>query len=174
MSTPPSPTPLVPAITVAQFRADVREFINTATYPDSMVMYWLVVGTLMLNQSRWGNLYNLGLEMFVAHNVQLEGLAVQTAAANGAPGITRGPISSETPGQVSLSYAVEAATEKGGGYYNETIYGKRFYRLLRMVGAGPIQIGIGWCSPLGSFGGCFNGAYEGPDPFQVGGPGWSG
>ena len=42
---------------------------------------------------------------------------------------------------VSFSYDSASAAELNAGHWNSTIYGKRYIALVRMVGAGPVQIG---------------------------------
>lgn len=168
-SFPCAPTPIE---TVDQFRGSFSPiFDNVTTYPSSAITYWIMIATLLLNRGRWGCLLKFGCEQFVAHNIALEAQAAKTAAVNGVPGLAKGPISSETAGSVSLTYAVEQSSEPGGGYYNLTIYGQRFLRQARFAGAGPIQLGIGCGGPTpggGPFAAvAWNGPYNGPE-----GPGW--
>jgi hypothetical protein len=42
-----------PAVSIAQFRADLPAFQDKVKYPDGDVMYWLAVATIMLNPDRW-------------------------------------------------------------------------------------------------------------------------
>lgn len=130
-------------MTSAQFRADFPEFSSTAVFPDSGVNYWLNIATLMLNASRWGNLLDLGTELFIAHNIVLEAQAQQTSTVGGLPGLNRGAISAESVDKVSLSYDTNATLELEAGHWNLTVFGTRFIHLSRMMGAGPIQVGAG-------------------------------
>jgi hypothetical protein len=83
-------------------------------------------------------------EMFAAHQIVLEKQALDAARTGGDPGTKIGIISSKSVNGVSVSFDNSAVNDiKGGGYYNQTIYGKRFYQLAKIRGAGPIQIGIG-------------------------------
>lgn len=156
-------------ITPASFRADLPEFADAVAYPDTAIVYWAALGTMLVSVDRWGpgavvptsppsTLYDFGLELFVAHNLALEKPAVETAENGGAPGLSQGPISSKSVAGVSVSYDTSAGLEPDAGHWNLTIYGTRFIRMLRMCGAGPIQItgsapayagaGGAWLGPL--------------------------
>jgi len=144
-------------IDVAQFRADYPEFASTADFPNSAVQYWLKVAYSLLNASRWGAQLDLGAELYVAHNLSLEARAQKEAQNGGVPGSQSGPISSKSVDKVSVSYDTGGASEEGGGQWNLTIYGTRFYNLAKKMGAGPIYIGVGSSPP-------FSGpAWPGPD-----------
>jgi hypothetical protein len=131
------------AITVAAFRDDYPEFGSAVFYPDSGVAYWLRLAYLFLNAARWDTLLDLGAELFVAHNLALEKRAADEAAAGSAPGRTTGPLSSSSVANASASYDTGSAIEEGAGHWNLTVYGIRFIDLVRMMGAGPIQVGVG-------------------------------
>jgi Protein of unknown function (DUF4054) len=130
-------------LTDQQFRADFPEFADQKLYPKSAFTYWATVATLMLNQQRWGGILLLAMELFIAHNLVLEAQAQQTALAGGWPGISKGAITAETPGEVSVSYDAVIAAEADGGNWNLTVYGTRFIYWARMAGSGGAQIGPG-------------------------------
>jgi hypothetical protein len=146
-------------ITAAQFRRVYREFADTNLYPDSAVNYWLAVASLMLNPCRWDNMLPLGAALYAAHNLVLEVKAQSTALAGGWPGVSKGAITSENAGAVSISYDNSKTLEEDGGHWNLTEYGVRFLRMAKMFGAGPIQIGPCVGAP-GSVG--FGNAWTGP------------
>jgi hypothetical protein len=164
---------VTPIVTAVQFRVNYPEFADKTKYQDATINYWLVVATLMLNPNRWGNLLQLATELFVAHEIVLETQAIQAGQAGGWPGISRGAINSETPGEVSVSYETVATLEEGGGNWNLTVYGTRLYRWIRMAGAGPIQVGPGCGGGAGTVPGSNDGsgvAWPGPNCL----PGWFG
>lgn len=141
MSSVPLPVP-------STFRADFPEFSNVTIYPDAMINFWLNIGNIRMTPaaSRWGALYNPGLELFVAHFISVQALNQAQAATNGGTGIAgmqRGAISSESA-EISVSYDVAAVTIEGAGQWNLTTYGTQFLELVNLVGMGPIQIGPGW------------------------------
>lgn len=130
-----------PPITADQFRTDYPEFQDKTKYPDSAVNYWLAVATLMLNAGRWCDILNLGIALFVAHNLVLEAQAQTAAVAGGWPGVSKGAISGETAGSVTVNYDSSMTLEEGAGHWNLTVYGTRFIWLVNQVGAGPVQVG---------------------------------
>lgn len=132
-------------VTANSFRRDFVEFSESSKYPDSLVDFYLAIAVKMLNASRWGTMLDVGVELFTAHNLTLERIALDEMDNGGVPGITKGPISSQSVDKSSVSFDVAAAAELDAGHWNETIYGKRFIRIARMMGAGPVQIGAGYC-----------------------------
>lgn len=137
-------------MTIQQFRQDFPEFLDPGRYPDPAVTFWLTMAGLMLNVSRWVELLDIGTELFIAHNLALEVQAQETAANGGVPGLTTGAVASKSVDKISISYDVSAGIEAGAGHWNLTIYGTRLMKLINMIGAGPIQIGIGYYDPMSS------------------------
>lgn len=154
-------------ITTASFRIDFPEFTSDVLYPDSVLNYWLNLGGLLLNADAWGisaatatnpptALFDIGLELFAAHNIVLEKQAANAAATGGDPGLNTGPVASKAVGPVNISYDTQAGIAADAGHWNLTTYGTRFIKLARMMGMGPVQVNIGSC-----YGGYGN-AYAGP------------
>lgn len=85
-------------------------------------------------------LFDYGLELMVAHNLVLERRAQDENNKGNVPGWGRGLINNASVDKASVGYDTSAVVEEGGGHWNLTTYGTRFYRLLRMVGAGPFQV----------------------------------
>lgn len=138
------PTPVTPQ----QLTTDYQEFGNAVTYPASMINYWLSVATLMIDPNKWARLTGVGIELFTAHNLVLEAQALATVSVGGLPGLEKGPISSEGVGSVNVSYDVQAGINKDAAHWNLTVYGTRFYKLMRIFGAGPVHLGTG--QPVGN------------------------
>jgi hypothetical protein len=116
---------------------------------------------------------DFAIQMWVAHQVVLEKQALAAAATGGDPGTKIGIISNKSVNGASMGFDVGAIAggkmQENAGYYNSTIYGMRFYRLMKVRGAGPIQVGIGVAPPFMFFqGGGYLGssnAWFGPDTF---------
>jgi hypothetical protein len=91
-------------------------------------------------------------EMWTAHQIVLEKQAAAAAATGGDPGTKIGIVSSKSVNGVSVGFDVGAVAggtmQANAGYYNQTIYGMRFYRLMKIRGSGPIQLGIGYSPPF--------------------------
>lgn len=142
------------SVTPASFRQDFPEFNANPPYTDSLIQYYLVLAGLLLNKNRWGlpstaansppnNMYDMATELFVAHHIAIEAAAQKAAAAGGMPGSPQGPTTSKHVGPISVSYDAGSVLETGAGFWNTTMYGTRFYRLMMMFGAGPVQVNIG-------------------------------
>jgi len=120
---------------------------------------------------------DLATEMWVAHQLVLEKQAVDAAKRGGDPGTRIGVTTSKSVDGVSISFDVSAITENGAGYYNQTIYGMRFWRLAKAATGGPIQVGIGRAPyPFMSFNNCgLSGGYDAwPGPYPYPAPGDTG
>ena len=136
-------------MTAASFRSNYPEFGSLSAYPASAVTYWLTLAGKLLNAPRWQDLIDVGTELFVAHNLALEAKA-QAEAQNGSPpGGQVGPISNKSVDKVSVAYDVAVGVDADSSHWNLTIYGTRFINLAKMMGAGPVQVGIG-CTPFGA------------------------
>lgn len=164
-------------ISVEQFRVDLPEFSDAASFPDSVIQYWIDYASVMMT-ARWGasaadhwpdlpivppalapkkTQYDFGMEMLAAHNISLEARAISDGASGGIPGSGgTGSIQSKSVDKASVSYDTQTPSEANGGNYNLTIYGTRFLRLARFIGAGAIQVNTGpvpsisaaWSGPL--------------------------
>lgn len=133
------------SMTIAQFRASCGgAFKDSAVYPDPDVQFWLAAAKTLLVAERWGgedsDLYKLGTQCFVAHYITVDALMTKEATMGGVGGLRAGPIASEGGDKVNVSFDMASVSEDGGGHWNQTVWGKRYYRLARMVGAGPVQV----------------------------------
>jgi len=128
-------------VTAATFRTTFPAFGDIVKYPDSMVGMWLSVAVKLVNAARWGTLTDFGVMLYSAHNLALEAQATAAGAHGRVPGGQVGVLSSKGADGLSAGYDVSSVTEQGAGYFNQTTYGTRFYRLSKMMGAGPLQIG---------------------------------
>lgn len=142
-------------VTVESFRVDLPEFADIAKFPDAAVAFWLKWALLMVNEDRWGDVFDLGVEMFVAHNLALERRAQVAAAKGGIPGMQPGVLTGSSVDKVSVGYDASAGINLGAGHWNLTIYGTRFYQMAQQFGAGPITIEGGSANGVG-------GAWQGP------------
>lgn len=159
-------------VTASTFRSSLTEFSSTAIYPDSAVNFWLGIAGLLLPVQTWGagaatavspptSLLDYGVTLFAAHMIAIESQNQRVSAAGGIPGLTKGPVSSESVGGVSRSYDVAAGIVENAGHWNLTNYGVRFIQLARLIGRGPTQVGA---DCIGGFGG----AWFGPPVFPNG------
>jgi hypothetical protein len=177
----PITTPTI-APAALEFLADFPEFDTTLVtdpaalqFSPSAITYWLTVAGYMLNQSRWGNLYYTGIELFAAHNLSLEAWSSQGGPQT-VPGIAKGPIASTGAGDVSVAYNTAAVLELDAGHWAYTTYGQRMIHLIRLMGVGPLYVGGGFgfggygCGGGYGYGGGFFQAWQGPWTFNVPNP----
>lgn len=127
-------------ITPDQFRIDFSEFQDDTAYPDSGISFWLGIAYKLLNPIRWQDMLDTAAELFTAHNLVLERQAQKSAANGAVPGVSTGPISSKTVGPVTQAYDTAAGINQDAGHWNLTTFGTRFYQLMQLFGAGPIQV----------------------------------
>lgn len=143
-------------VTVESFRQNFPEFADSTAYPDSGITFYLnlavgIPGTSpnswevfpILNPIRWRTQLDLATQLYIAHHVVLEKQASDAAAVGGNPGTATGPLTSKSVSSVAASYDPNVAKEENAGYWNLTVYGLRLYRLIRLFGMGPLQIGVG-------------------------------
>lgn len=137
-------------LTVINMRNDFGEF---ATTPEPLLEMWLNVAVNQVNADRWGALTTLGWELLTAHytSIALQDLAVNNFG--GIPGVVNGPATAKSADKVSVSKDTAAVTLERGGDLNMTSYGIRWLRIARMMGAGGMQLNVGWPGPGSFYGG---------------------
>jgi uncharacterized protein DUF4054 len=123
------------AIDKTAFRAAFPEFTSTVDYPDAMLSFWETVSGVHVSASKWGDLYNTGMYLVLAHYITI---AKNNKAGN--PGSGAGLVGSESAGDVSVSYDTGSTKEENAGQWNLTTYGQQYLRLCRMVGGVAVQI----------------------------------
>jgi hypothetical protein len=126
-------------VTIASFRATFAAFQDALKYPDPIIQFWLDLAVMRHNADRWGELLDTGLMLYVAHELSVD--AASVTAPGAAPGQVAGTITSRSVGGVSYSRENGAYMGDDAGYMNMTTYGLRWWRLMRLVGAGPVQVG---------------------------------
>ena len=125
---------------IATFRQNFPEFADVAAYPNSQITFWATVAEKMVVQSIWNDMYDFGVQLYVAHEITLARQNQLAAATGGLPGQGGGIATSKTVGSVSVGYDANTNTEKNAGWWNLTNYGKQFFRLINIFGAGCIQL----------------------------------
>lgn len=129
---------------VAEFREAFPQFTED-NFPDGRAAFWLSAASKRLDPDRWGDLLAEGMCLFAAHNLTLERAASLAADGTGGMDAAGGPVTAEskTVGSVSLSKTRSggaASVYANAGHYNDTSYGKQFYELLLIIGAGGLQV----------------------------------
>lgn len=148
------------AITPSQFRTDFPEFASTTYYPDSVINLWATVAPSLLDANQWGDLFNIGQELFIAHMITLDGMSIAESQRGGLVGYAKGAVASESGDKVSVSYQGSAMLPDAG-HWNMTTFGQRYWQLMQLVGTGVVGVGP---NPFGSLCGA------GPFVWGFGGP----
>ncbi len=92
---------------------------------------YLDLAAKVLPAERWADYLDLGTELFVAHNLTLDGQRAKPLS---------GLVTGKTVGSASVSYDGASVTLNGAGPWNATGYGARFWQLAYMIGAGGVQV----------------------------------
>lgn len=124
----------------AQFRKDFPEFADGTRFPAQQIEFWGGMGMKLISESRFGNLYTEAVELFAAHNIALSAVSRTAAATGGMPGGNAGAIASKAVGSVNVSYDTAGSMEPNAGHWNQTVYGRQYIRLVRLIGQGCYQL----------------------------------
>ena len=124
----------------ADFRSSFPEFSDTSAYPDSQLDFWSSIAENQLISTVWGNIWAKAVMLYVAHEITLSAQNKVSATIGGPPGQSGGVAASKTVGSVSVSYDQNTTREKDAGFWNLTNYGTQLFRLMKLYGAGCIQL----------------------------------
>jgi hypothetical protein len=122
-------------VTAASFRVDFPEFSDTTKYPDAAVTFWLTYALTLLNAQRFCEMLDYATEFFIAHE-----LTLGYRNRPGYTGLVMAPQASKTVDKVSVSYDTSSVKLENAGHWGGTSYGLQLLGLMRMFGAGPIQL----------------------------------
>jgi hypothetical protein len=122
------------------FRIQFPEFTDPVKYTDGMIDFWAGVAAKLTDATTWGNLYEQGLSLFVAHNLVLQAGNISAASGGGLPGTTAGSIASKAVGSANVSYDSASSMEPSAGHWNMTTYGRQYIHIARMIGVGGMHI----------------------------------
>lgn len=125
---------------VGLFRTQFPEFKDTDAYPEPMITFWAELASVQVRECIWKTSVGKGVSLYVAHCIALAYQNVKSAAAGGMPGTSGGIANTKTVGSVTVGYDSVTTAEKDAGWWNLTNYGKQFYRLVQIFGAGAIQL----------------------------------
>lgn len=125
---------------IAVFRTNFPEFADVAAYPNATITFWATVAEKMVVECVWQDMYSEGVQLYVAHELVMARQNVLAAANGAVPGQSEGIKNAKTVGSVSAGYDSTLNSEKDAGWWNMTNYGKQFYRLMQIFGAGVVQL----------------------------------
>lgn len=149
-------------VTASSFRAAFTAFSSTTAYSDAEIEFWIAFALLQHNAVRWGNSLDMGVMLFIAHNLALEANAKKAQASGQGAGAIVGTLTSITADKVSWTRA-PAPTNPADGHWGLTSYGLRWKQLARMFGSGGIQVGVPSPDDVNAGQGAWAGPF--PSPF---------
>jgi len=127
-------------VDIPTFRTSFPEFADTTKYPDSMVALWLTVAIGLVDDVRWGDLYNVAVMLVLAHHLVLASGNASAGTAGISPGVIPSRVASKSVDKVSKSYDTSSGVLDDAGMWGLTTYGSQFYQLSLMFGAGGMQL----------------------------------
>lgn len=149
-------------VTVQSFRQTFRMFADPDLAPDDAVNYYIGLATNFLTGSTpsGGTLFDAlsfdrAVSLFIAHYLTLDARDLQASKiGGGVPGELEGPATGKSIDKVSVNSDTKAVTWDNAAFYNQTRFGTELVGLIRMFGAGGIQLGApsGTALPCGWWG----------------------
>lgn len=130
----------MPPFNEGLFRANFPEFADTVAYPTSVIEFWAGLAQAMVSPRVWCTQWNVGVSLYVAHEITLASQNAKIAKFGGAPGTFGGVANTKTVGGATVGYDSQTTSEKDAGYWNLTSYGKKFFSLVRIFGTRPVQL----------------------------------
>lgn len=142
-------------------RGNFPAFASNVEYPDPVINFWITYAAMFMDPNRWGAALDVGIQLFVCHNLSLEFNANHAAARGQNPGFVVGPVTAGSVDKVSYSRDPSAAFDPKAGHWNLSIYGLRYWKLMQMMGAGPVQVGIPSPNDISMYQGAWYGPLSG-------------
>jgi uncharacterized protein DUF4054 len=138
----PVGVPPTSPVTPAAFLAAFPEFTDEGAYPVPIIQNYLNLASVQVSYAIWGVYQTFYTGLFVAHHLTLFRQRAKSAARNAPPGVTRGPIGSESVNGASVGYSNALAVGQGQGaaFWNQTSYGVEFWDMRRQIGSGGLQL----------------------------------
>lgn len=127
-----------PSLSLEDFRARFPE-IDAEQYPDAAVEVRLLLADRFFSPKLWPDavVRNHVMGLYAAHFLAASG---SKAAGGGGGAAFNGLISSKSADGVSVSYDTASTQQQGAGFWNATAYGRELYQLMRVFGAGAVQL----------------------------------
>lgn len=112
--------------------------------PLAVVDAFVALAVANLDCSLWQDSYPVGIGLYIAHYVSMwlssSGTPATTAQQASTQGMSSGVLSSKAVGDVSASYDTTVGVIDGAGAWNLTKYGRLFYMMAQIIGAGGRQL----------------------------------
>jgi hypothetical protein len=122
------------AITPTDFKVRFPEFVTIA---DARIQIFLDLSVLEVGEGAWGTLYEEGVFLLAAHQLQLD-LNRQAGSTTGGASVSN--VESRSIGDVSVSFGSINSDSVSATWYNSTVYGQNYLRLKRRMGMGMVAV----------------------------------
>ena len=118
-------------LTVNEFRMRNPSFVDEK-FTEEQVRLRLTLADRFLSESIWSDVVirDHAIELYAAHFLTMSEREASDA----------GLVSSMSADGVSVSYDTTTAAEASAGMWNETVYGRELWSLMRVFGAGAVQL----------------------------------
>ena len=104
----------------------------------SIVDAWVGIAHQCVKYSLWDKTWELGMGLFIAHFLTLYQQTIEENLGNPvlSKGLSKGLITSESVGGMSVSYDLGSFTSEfdGWGTFKQTIFGQQYAHFLQMMG----------------------------------------
>lgn len=127
-------------MTESEFRAAYPAFADATTFPSGAVSFWLEKAAAFVDPSRWGDMADVGIGLYAAHWLTFGKVTADAAASGSIAGGAAGILTSKSVGGVSFGYDARLVASPDAGAWNATAYGRQFWDLARLFGAGGLQL----------------------------------
>lgn len=121
---------------INEFRDLFPQFRSSINYPDSIIQYRFNMADLVLNKSRFGDLFYYAVHLYIAHYLVLYDRDNKDHESGSVSGI----ISGTSIDKVSVTYDTTNILNPNARFWNYTRYGQELYQLMMLIGAGGKQI----------------------------------
>lgn len=114
---------------------------------DIRISFWITLFENSYDKERFAQFWEQGCYLYVAHNLTLEiqaNKAISDSNGDGIAEISAGVVTSsyKSTGPLikSKSYSNKGTALEGQGQWGATIYGQRFFQILKIVGMGVLYV----------------------------------
>lgn len=116
----------------------LRAYPQFSILGTSVVDAWVGIAHQCVKYSLWDKTWELGMGLFIAHFLTLYQQTIEEDLVNPvlSKGLSRGLITSESVGGMSVSYDLSSFTNEfdGWGTFKQTIFGQQYVHFLQMMG----------------------------------------
>ena len=131
-----------PSFTKEQFLAIFPQF--TDKVPDSVLNFYLSLALNSLSYSRWGDSWEMGITLFIAHYLTLYLMSTAGLDENSpiqqvvSKSLAAGLTASKSAGSLSKSYDYGSINDDfaGWGTWKLSLYGQQFATMAKLIGKG--------------------------------------